>query len=79
MREAQKIERFRLTFIPSLPALLGEPAELDPARLIWMEFQSKTSPVVPGGSPRSDLRPPDAGILLCTTLAISVVNVWRKK
>jgi hypothetical protein len=34
VREAQKVERLRLSFSSSFPVLLGKPAELDPARLI---------------------------------------------
>jgi len=41
MLEAQKIERLRFSFSSTFPVLFGEPAELDPARLIRVEFQSK--------------------------------------
>jgi len=41
MREPQKVERLGLPFPPSFPVLFGEPPELDPARLVWMEFQPK--------------------------------------
>lgn len=41
MRESQKVERLWLTFPSSFPVLFGEPPELDPARLVWMEFQPK--------------------------------------
>ncbi len=39
--EAQKVERFRSTFPSSFPVLFGKPTELNPARLIGMEFQPK--------------------------------------
>ncbi len=41
VREPQKVERFRLTFPSMFPALFGVPPELDPARLVRMEFQAK--------------------------------------
>ena len=41
MREAQKVERFRFPFSSTAPVLFGKSAELDPARLIWVQFQSK--------------------------------------
>src|SRR5215472_10016313 len=41
MREAQKVKRLRLTFSSSFPVLFGKSPEFDPARLIWMKFQSK--------------------------------------
>src|SRR5208337_3808796 len=41
MREAQKVERFRLTFSPSFPVQLGKRPELDPARLVGMQLQPK--------------------------------------
>jgi len=41
VREPQKVERLGLPFPSSFPVLFGEPPELDPARLIWMEFQPK--------------------------------------
>ena len=41
VREAQKVERLGLSFPSSFPAIFGEPPELDPARFVWMEFQSK--------------------------------------
>ena len=41
VREAQKVERLRLTFPSSFPALLGIPPEHDPARLVGVEFQAK--------------------------------------
>ena len=34
VREAQEVERLRLSFSSSFPVLFGKPAELDPARLI---------------------------------------------
>jgi hypothetical protein len=39
--EPQKIERLGLSFPSSFPVLFGEPPGFDPARLVWMEFQSK--------------------------------------
>ena len=41
MREAQEAERFGLTFPSLLPVEFSKPSELVPARLIWMQFQSK--------------------------------------
>src|SRR6516162_2390295 len=41
MREAQKVKRLWLTFTSSFPVLFGKPPEFDPARLIWMKFQSE--------------------------------------
>jgi len=41
MREAQKVERLRLAFSASFPAEFGVPPELDPARFVRMQFQSK--------------------------------------
>jgi hypothetical protein len=41
MRKAQEIECLRLTFSSSSPVLFGEPPEFDPARLVWVEFQSE--------------------------------------
>src|SRR5215469_4073427 len=41
MREAQKVKRLWLTFSSSFPVLFGKPPEFDPARLIWMKFQSE--------------------------------------
>ena len=38
---SQKVERLRLTFPSSFPALLGIPPEHDPARLVGVEFQAK--------------------------------------
>src|SRR5216683_1674570 len=37
--EAQKVERFRFAFSSSFPVLFGKPPELNPARLVGMEFQ----------------------------------------
>jgi hypothetical protein len=47
VREAQKVERFRLTFSSSFPVLFGIPTELNPARLVGMEFQTKLSQPLP--------------------------------
>jgi hypothetical protein len=41
MRESQKVERRGLSFSSSFPVLLGISPELDPARFIRVEFQSK--------------------------------------
>jgi hypothetical protein len=41
MREAQKVERFRLAFSSTFPVQLGKRPELDPARFVGMQFQSK--------------------------------------
>jgi hypothetical protein len=41
VREAQKIERLGLAFPSPSPVRFGIPPELDPARLVGMEFQSK--------------------------------------
>src|SRR5215470_2671305 len=41
VRESQKVERLGLPFSSSSPVRLGVSPELDPARLVWMEFQSK--------------------------------------
>src|SRR5207245_6144912 len=41
MCKAQEIERLGFVFCSSFPVLFGKPPELDPARLFWMELQSK--------------------------------------
>ena len=41
VRETQKVERLRLTFSSSFPLELGKRPELDPARFVRMQFQSK--------------------------------------
>ncbi len=41
VREAQKVERLRLAFSSSFPVEFGVPPELDPARLVRMQFQPK--------------------------------------
>jgi len=41
VREAQKVERLGLSFSSPFPARFGRPPELDPARLVGMQFQSK--------------------------------------
>ena len=41
MREAQEVERLGFPFSSTAPVLFGEPPELDPARLIWVQFQAK--------------------------------------
>ena len=45
--EAEKVERFRLTFPSSLPVRFGRPPELNPARFVGMEFQPKLSQTFP--------------------------------
>ena len=47
MREAQKVERLGLTFSSSFPVELGKRPELDPARLVGMQFQSKLPQTFP--------------------------------
>src|SRR6266699_3650232 len=39
MRESEKIERLRLPFSSLIPVVLGKPPELNPARLVWVQFQ----------------------------------------
>ena len=39
VREAQEVERLRLAFSSSFPVLFGKRPELNPARLVGMEFQ----------------------------------------
>src|ERR1022692_4553887 len=41
VREAQKVERLRLTFSSPFPVQFGKRPELDPARFVKMQFQSK--------------------------------------
>ena len=41
MREAQKVERLRLTFSSSFPVEFGKRPELNPARFVGMQFQPK--------------------------------------
>jgi hypothetical protein len=49
MREAQKIERLGLAFSSLFPALFGITPELDPARLVRVQFQPKLlSQAAPG-------------------------------
>jgi hypothetical protein len=47
VRESQKIERFRLAFPSSFPVSFGKSPELDPARFIWVELQTKLSQPLP--------------------------------
>jgi len=52
VRETQKVERLRLAFSFSFPVLFGGSSELDPARFVWMEFQTKLpQPDSPARSP----------------------------
>jgi hypothetical protein len=39
MRESQKIERLGLPFPSLVPADLGKPPELNPARFVWVQLQ----------------------------------------
>src|SRR5262249_61874338 len=41
VREAKKFNRYCLTFSSPFPVLFCKPPEFDPARLIWMKFQSE--------------------------------------
>jgi hypothetical protein len=41
MLEAQEIERLGFVFSSTFPVFFGKPPELDPARLFWMQLQSK--------------------------------------
>ncbi len=41
VRETQKVERLWLAFSFSFPVLFGGSPELDPARFVWMEFQTQ--------------------------------------
>jgi|SRR5580700_9431227 len=41
MREAQKIERLGFSLSSLFPILLGKAPELDPARFVWVKFQTK--------------------------------------
>ena len=43
VRKTQKVERLRFSFSPLLPVSFGIPPELDPARLVWVEFQPELS------------------------------------
>ena len=43
VRKAQKVKRLRFSFTPLFPVSFGKPPELDPARLVGMELQSKLS------------------------------------
>src|SRR6266404_4007930 len=47
VRESQKVERLGLTFPSACPVRLGTPPELDPARLIGVQFQSKLPQPLP--------------------------------
>ena len=47
MREAQKVKRLWLTFSSPLPVLFGKSPEFDPARLLWMKFQSELLQPIP--------------------------------
>jgi hypothetical protein len=41
VRESQKVERLGLPFSSSRPVDFGKPPELNPARLVWVHFQSE--------------------------------------
>src|SRR5437660_8914856 len=47
MCKAQEIERLGFVFCSSFSVLFGKPSELDPARLFWMELQSKLCQSLP--------------------------------
>ena len=47
MRESQKIERLGLPFSSLIPVVLGKPPELNPARLVWVQFQSELTQPFP--------------------------------
>jgi hypothetical protein len=47
VRESQKIERFGLPFSSLFPVLFGKSPELNPARFVWVQFQSKLSQPFP--------------------------------
>ncbi len=41
VREAEEIERVGFSFSSAFPVLFSKSTELDPARLVWVQFQSK--------------------------------------
>ena len=43
VRKAQKVEPPGFSFSALLPVWFGMPSELDPARLVWVEFQPELS------------------------------------
>src|ERR1700730_6066540 len=47
VRKTQKVERLRFSFSPLLPVSFGIPPELDPARLVSVEFQPELSKPLP--------------------------------
>jgi hypothetical protein len=47
VRESQKVERLGFPFPSSFPVSLGEPPELNPARLVWVQFQTKLQQPLP--------------------------------
>jgi hypothetical protein len=47
VRESQKIERFGLPFSSLFPVLFGKSPELNPARFVWVQFQSELSQAFP--------------------------------
>src|ERR1700726_2662808 len=47
VREAQEVECLWLSFPSLLPVSFGKKPELDPARLVWVEFQSKVLQLLP--------------------------------
>ena len=47
VREAEKVERLGLAFSSSFPVALGKLSELNPARLVWVQFQPELSQPLP--------------------------------
>jgi hypothetical protein len=47
MRKSQKIERFGLPFSSFGPVNFGKPPELNPARLVWVQFQPELPQPIP--------------------------------
>jgi hypothetical protein len=47
VRESQKIERLRLPFSSLIPVVFGKSPELNPARLVWVQFQPELPQPLP--------------------------------
>src|SRR5690242_16360733 len=47
MRKSQKVERLRLPFSSLFPVDFGKPPELNPARLVWVQFQPELPQPLP--------------------------------
>ena len=47
MRESQKVERLGFPFSSLFPVSFGKPPELNPARFVWVQFQSKLQQPLP--------------------------------